>query len=222
MSEKPSIKPLKQPEEDDQEISAQDGANQGAAVPQVDPDLKVLSQSEIDVEHSLIRLKTERLRLEREQLELIKLTNDVGEIKRKNENAQMNRQAAQDALNFERETRISNETYCTHMKGGDSATMMHGGPAQGNNASNYAVIDHTFTTGVRIRLCQRCGKTWFPGDPDYRLAMSWPTRNSPSSGSPSPGLVRVAKNVRLVSEVPHRSIPVVDYGLTEYNFPNAK
>lgn len=184
--------------------------------------VRVKTQGEIDLETSQIRLQTERLKLEREKLELEKLIKDVEDIRRKNEAAKVSRETVQESLDYERNTRISNETYCTHMKGGDSGSMMHGGPAQGNDSSNYAMIQHTLTTGVTFRMCSRCGKTWFPKDPDYRWAMQRPTRNSPSTGSPSPGLVRNIKHVRLISEVPHLKPTEPNYDLPEYHFPNAK
>jgi hypothetical protein len=182
----------------------------------VSQEVRGLTQAEMELEASRIKLETEKLRLEKEKLELEKLIKDVQDIRRKNEEAKVSREAVQDSLDFERNTRIHNETYCTHMKGGDSQTMMNGGPAQGNDSSNYAMIQHTFTSGITFRMCQRCGKTWFPKDPDYKWAMTRPTRNSASTGSPSPGLVRNRKNVRIESEVPHRQpmepqIPTYDY-----------
>ena len=135
------------------------------------------------------------------------MRNDVLDIRREQEAARVSRETVQESLDFAIEKRINDETYCTHMKGGDSQTMMNGGAAQGNDASNYALIQHTLTTGVTFRMCLRCGKTFFPKDPDYRWAMSRPTRNSPSTGCPSPGLNRFPKNVRVVSEVEHRQRP---------------
>jgi len=173
----------------------------------VAPTTRLKSQSEIDAEMTLVRLETEKLRLEKEKLELEKLRNDVLEIRQQQEAERISRENVQESLDFAREKRISDETLCTHMKGGDSQSMMNGGPAQGNDASNYAMFQHTLTTGVTFRMCSRCGKTWFPKDPDYRWAMSRPTRNSPSTGSPSPGLVKNPKLVRVVSEVPHRERP---------------
>lgn len=169
--------------------------------------VRVKSQKEIDAEMTLIRLETEKLRLEKEKLELEKLRNDVLEIRRQQETERVSRETVQESLAFVTEKRIQDETNCTHMKGGDSGSMMNGGPAQGNDASNYAMFQHTLTTGVTFRLCSRCGKTWFPKDPDYRWAMTRPTRNSPSTGSPSPGLVRNPKRVRVKSEVEHRQRP---------------
>src|SRR6266576_6062447 len=169
------------------------------------------SKAEVDAEITLIRLATEKLRLEKEKLELEKLKNDVLEIRQQQETERVSRETVQESLAFQREKRISDETNCTHMKGGDSQTMMNGGPAQGNDSANYALWQHTLTTGVTFRLCSRCGKTWFPKDPDYRWAMQRPTRNSASTGSPSPGLVRNREQVRTKSEVPHRARPVQEY-----------
>lgn len=173
------------------------------------------SRAEIDAEATLVRLEVEKLRLEKEKLELEKLRNDVLEIRRKQEQQRVSRETVQESLNFQMEKRISDETLCTHMKGGDSGSMMNGGPAQGNDTSNYAMFQHTLTSGVTFRLCSRCGKTWFPKDPDYRWAMTRPTRNSPSTGCPSPGLTRNPKHVRVRSEVPHRERPVDIYNYGE-------
>jgi len=169
--------------------------------------VRTKSQAEIDAEMTLVRLETEKLRLEKEKLELEKLRNDVLDIRRQQETERISRETVQESLDFAIEKRIQDETNCTHMKGGDSGSMMNGGPAQGNDASNYAMFQHTLTTGVTFRMCSRCGKTWFPKDPDYRWAMSRPTRNSPSTGSPSPGLVRNPQHVRVKSEVEHRQRP---------------
>lgn len=169
--------------------------------------VRTKSQDEINSEMTLIRLETEKLRLEKEKLELEKLRNDVLEIRRQQETERISRETVQESLGFVTEKRISDETACTHMKGGDSSSMMNGGPAQGNDASNYAFIQHSLTTGVTFRMCLRCGKTYFPKDPDYRWAMTRPTRNSASTGCPSPGLVRNQQHVRMKSEVEHRQRP---------------
>jgi hypothetical protein len=190
------------------------GTNPGGNIPETKPieqlvskEVRTKSQADIDIEMTLIRLETEKLRLEKEKLELEKLRNDVLDIRRQQETERVSRETVQESLNFVTEKRINDETNCTHMKGGDSGSMMNGGPAQGNDASNYAMFQHTLTTGVTFRMCSRCGKTWFPKDPDYRWAMTRPTRNSPSTGSPSPGLVRNHKHVRVRSEVEHRQRP---------------
>jgi hypothetical protein len=168
---------------------------------------RLKSQAELDSEMTLVRLETEKLRLEKEKLELEKLRNDVLKIRTQQETERISRETVQESLDFTIEKRIFDETNCTHMKGGNSESMMNGGPAQGNDASNYALIQHTLTTGVTFRMCLRCGKTYFPKDPDYRWAMTRPTRNSPSTGSPSPGLVKNSSQVRVKSEVEHRQRP---------------
>jgi len=177
----------------------------------VAPSTRLKSQAELDSEMTLIRLETEKLRLEKEKLELEKLRKDVMDIRRKQEEERVSRETVQESLAFDRESRIVNETYCTHMKGGASDTMMNGGPAQGNDTSNYAFMQHTLTTGVTFRLCQRCGKTYFPKDPDYRWAMTRPTKNSASTGCPSPGLVRYPKAIQIRSEIEHRERPKDQY-----------
>jgi hypothetical protein len=200
---------------------------QGAASPKTwatpavpaTPIVKVRSQEDIDSAASLVKLQLEQLRLEKETLELEKLKNDILAIRRDKEAQAVAREAVQESLDFEKNTRMHNETYCTHMKGGDSSQMMHGAPAQGDNTSNFAMWQHTLTTGITFRMCSRCGKTWFPKDPDYNWAMRCPTRNSPSTGSPSPGLVRNPKQVRMVSEVPHRAVPAMNIpDLPDYGF----
>lgn len=170
------------------------------------------SQVELDSEMTWIRLETEKLRLEKEKLELEKLKKDVQDIRRKQEAERMSQETVQDALKFENERQVDHETHCTHMKGGNSETMLGNAPSQGNDSGNYAIIDHTLSTGVRFRMCQRCGKTWFPGDPDYREAMSWPTRNSPSKAAVVAGLVKDWSKVQKTSSLPHRRRPVQDFG----------
>jgi len=91
--------------------------------------VRVKSQGEIDAEMTLIKLETEKLRLEKEKLELEKLRNDVLEIRRQQETERVSRETVQESLAFTIEKRINDETLCTHMKGGDSGSMMNGGPA---------------------------------------------------------------------------------------------
>ena len=178
----------------------------------------VLTQADIDLETSKVRLEAEKLKLKRELLELEKLTADVERLRSERAKSAISHETVEDALSFQRQTDERNQNLCTHMKGGESTQLLHGAPSMGNDSGNYAMIDHTFTHGVRFRMCQRCGKTWFPNDPDYRWAMSRPTRNSASSGCPSPGLVPEANRrkpvekggPRLTSEIPHKVQPQPD------------
>lgn len=179
------------------------------------PVTKSLSQEEIDRETSLVRLQAEKLRLQKEQLELEKLTDDIQKIRAVKAQSAMSSTTVQESLDYMREDMRIHQNLCTHMKGGASEALLHNAPSQGTDSGNYAMIDHTLTTGVRFRMCQRCGKTWFPKDPDYRWAMTRPSKNSPSSGCPSPGLVRNRKStaeggVRLESEIPHEIAPPPD------------
>jgi hypothetical protein len=167
------------------------------------------TQEQLDRETSVLRLQAEQLRLEREQLELKKLRSDIEKIDAEKARHSMSHETVEESLRYGRQDREWHENACTHMKGGSSESLLNGAPSQGQDASNYAMIDHTLTTGVRFRLCQRCGRTWFPKDPDYRWAMSRPSKNSPSTGCPSPGLVRNHKSEaeggpRMTSEIPHK------------------
>src|SRR5208282_4998746 len=78
--------------------------------------LKPKAQAQIDAETTLVRLQLEKLRLEKEKLELEKLTNDVMEIRRKQESQRVSRETVQESLNFAIEKRVDDETNCTHMK----------------------------------------------------------------------------------------------------------
>lgn len=167
--------------------------------------VKTLSAAQIDLETSRVRLMAEKVKVQKEALELEKLLADVEELRNRNSNRIMASETNTDALNQGIEERRQHEEGCTHKKGGSSEDLLHGAISKGIDSSNYAVITHTLSNGVKFRLCQRCGRTWFPKDPDYNEAMSWPTKNSPSD---SCIVVGVSKNLkgappRLTSEIPH-------------------
>ncbi|MGH7744530.1 MAG: hypothetical protein ACREQ5_06885 [Candidatus Dormibacteria bacterium] len=200
-------------------IKAVTMAQQGEELP------KVLTLDEVAREEALVRLQAEKVRLQREQMELEKLQHDIEIIRAEKAKATMSHGTVEEALDYAREDRKWHEENCTHMKGGSSESLLNNAPSQGQDASNYAMIQHTLTTGVTFRMCQRCGRTWFPKDADYRWAMSRPTKNSPSTGCPSPGLVRNRKStaeggVRLESEIPHKVQPmaVPEFGQSNVAF----
>jgi len=165
-----------------------------------------LSQAEIDREASIIRLQSEKLKLKRELLELEKLTSDIETIRADKASLAYAHETVEDSVRFQMESRREHEEACNHRKGGEATTLLGGAPSMGSDGNNYAVIQHTFTSGVIFRMCQRCGRTWFPQDPDYKWAMRLPSRNKASTGSPSPGLTKHPERVRQVSEIAHRSI----------------
>lgn len=181
-----------------------------------------LSADALARKESLIRLQTEELRLERERLTLKKLRRDIELMDAQDAKQSMSHETVEEALKFANDDRRWHEENCTHMKGGSSESLLNNAPSQGQDATNYAMIQHTLTTGVTFRLCQRCGRTWYPKDPDYRWAMSRPTKNSPSTGCPSPGLVRNRKStaeggVRLESEISHRVQPMQQPDFSQAN-----
>ena len=169
-------------------------------------DTKPQLQAEIDREASLIRLQTEKLKLKREMLELEKLTSDIEKIRAEQSVSSYAAETVQESIGFQIQSRTEHEEACNHRKGGEATQLLGGAPSMGSDGNNYAVLQHTLTSGVIFRMCLRCGRTWFPKDPDYKWAMRLPTRNSPSTGCPSPGLTRHPERVRMVSEIPHKPI----------------
>ena len=169
-------------------------------------DAKPQSPSEIELETSKIRLQAEQLKLRRELLELEKLTDDIEQRRAEKAVSAYAAETVQDSINHSIQSRTENEEACNPRKGGEATTLLGGAPSMGSDGNNYAVIQHTFTSGVIFRMCLRCCRTWFPQDPDYKWAMRLPTRNSPSSGCPSPALNKFPKNVRQVSEIPHKPV----------------
>ena len=167
---------------------------------------KIQTQAEIDRETSMLRLQTEKLKLKRELLELEKLTGDIEKSRAEAASSAYAHETVEDSIKFQTDSRREHEEACNHKKGGEAITLLGGAPSMGSDGNNYAVIQHQFTSGVTFRMCLRCARTWFPQDPDYKWAMRLPTRNSPSTGSPSPGLTRHPERVRRVSEIPHKAI----------------
>lgn len=175
--------------------------------------------ADVVIDESSLRIQAEKVKLQKEILELQKLEEDLEvarlnkkklkydseEIDAKRAKRAMSHESVESSIRYQTEDRQRHEEACNHRKGGASESLLGGAPSTGDSAQ-FAMIQHTFTSGVIFRMCLRCGRTWFPQDPDYKWAMSRPTKNSPSSGSPSPGLTRFPENVRRVSEIPHRVI----------------
>lgn len=164
------------------------------------------SQTDIDLETSKLRLQSEQLKLRRELLELEKLTSDIEKLRAEKAVSSYAAETVQESVKFQIQSKTEHEEACNHRKGGEATQLLGGAPSMGSDGNNYAVLQHTLTSGVVFRMCLRCGRTWFPRDPDYKWAMRLPTRNSPSTGSPSPGLTRHPERVRMVSEIPHKQI----------------
>lgn len=168
--------------------------------------VRQMTQEQIDAETSRVRLESEKLKLQRELLELEKLTSDIEGIRVKRANSTMAAESNTESLNHGIADRKNHEEQCTHMKGGASEDLLHGAISRGTDSTNYAMITHTLITGVRFRMCQRCGRTWFPMDPDYKWAMSRPSKNSESGSCSLQGLIRDRSQIRVVSEIPHTNV----------------
>jgi hypothetical protein len=178
----------------------------------VPPAAEVKSPNEFAREESELRVQAEKLRIKRELMEIEKLEYDLMKIKQTQAHEKVTHEQVEAVIADTNRDKENQESACNHMKGGASESFQPGQVVMGNDASNYCMIDHTFSSGVRFRLCQRCGKTWFPKDFDYRWAMSRPSKNTRSIAAGGPALVRNNGPVetggpRMVSEIPHRSQP---------------
>lgn len=182
----------------------------------LEPVAREMSQEDIDRETSKVRLEAEKIKLRKELLELEKLTSDIETIRTQRAKSTMSAESVQDALSHSIEERKNHEEGCTHMKGGASEDLLHGAISRGTDSTNYAFITHVLPWGIRFRMCQRCGRTWFPGDIDYKWAMSRPSKNSASGSCAISGLIRNVKQkiasgeIRTKSEIPHTNVPEAD------------
>jgi hypothetical protein len=169
------------------EAPKQNQQNQQQKAPKVE-----LTESE-KIQLEIQKLQLENLKLEQleKTLNLQDIQARVDERKMKAENvgqkAITNGQSLKDT--FRNQTKAQDR--CNHRKGGNGQAGYVGG--QGDDPQ-YAVMKHTMCNGdVNIR-CMRCGKTWKPpiaddfneredyldAYADYKTALNFPTRNSPS------------------------------------------
>jgi hypothetical protein len=130
-----------------------------------------------------VKREREVLLLEKERLELDKLRRDSYKARMDEERSAMMHETVEESFRIEHEKTAQLQRACNHMKGGPGERLLNQGAGYGDAAGNYAVITHTFNSGITFRMCQRCLKEWWPNDPEYKIAMSWPTKNSPSSGA---------------------------------------
>ena len=180
------------------------------------------TQGQIDREESLLRLQAEKLRVKRELMEIKKLEYDIAKIEQEAQLSQVSHEQVESVIADTKRETEGQQSACNHMKGGASESFQPGQVVMGNDATNYCLIDHTLSSGVRFRLCQRCGKTWFPKDFDYKWAMSRPSKNTRSIAAGGPALVRFRdkdRGPRMESEIPHRSQPQADFDVS--TVPNA-
>jgi hypothetical protein len=132
----------------------------------------------------------ERIRLEREELELEDLRERVGKQRLQREERRQDRIRIQLDMESNEADLRRRQSVCQHKKGGkDQKGLVYG------NDSNYSVIVNTYPTGKREVLCQRCEKLWEEPpallrktDPkayreqmrEFEIAVNFPTDNTPS------------------------------------------
>ena len=127
------------------------------------------TQGQIDREESLLRLQAEKLRVKRELMEIKKLEYDIAKIEQEAQLSQVSHEQVESVIADTKRETEGQQSACNHMKGGASESFQPGQVVMGNDATNYCLIDHTLSSGVRFRLCQRCGKDLVPEG--FRLQM---------------------------------------------------
>ena len=114
------------------------------------------------------------LQYEKERLELEQLRAEVRTLKQKEaveilRKKNQQRQAEITAINEK-----TKQAGCNHKTGGEGLRAL----STGGDDPNYCLAKNQYPWGVMHVLCQRCGKEWKPGDPDYDWAMTAPTKYS--------------------------------------------
>lgn len=140
-----------------------------------------------------LELQEKRLSLRVKQAELVDMEERLAEreLKRANIKAEAYTKGATMAANDA--VKGKHQKRCNHKKGGNGAAGIVGGKG---DSPDYALLVHTFANGDTWVKCLRCHKTWKPpvpsdyeskelfaiADAQYRLALEFPTKNTPSGG----------------------------------------
>jgi hypothetical protein len=155
-----------------------------------------------------MEIEFKKLEIEAKKLELLDIRDRVDERQMKRDNKDQRTRANGVVLDNNLAQRRAAQAQCNHKKGGNGIEGFMSG--QGDDPQ-YAVFKHTFLNGDMWVRCLRCGKWWKPpveasfyfdergrevapkdgkfnkemfeeAQREYRFALAFPTRNSPSSG----------------------------------------
>jgi hypothetical protein len=131
---------------------------------------------EKDMDADQVVAETHKLLLEKEQLELEVLRENVRKMKEsRDRRAASHTQVEADLADFQRNQEMGFKQ-CNHHKGGKDIEGIRGNGTD----SQYSIVRHQLPLGDWMIICLRCHKQWLKGDPEYREALRWPTDNSPS------------------------------------------
>lgn len=146
-----------------------------------------------------IELEAKKLELESKKLQLLEQRANLQDLQERLDERELKRETKRQrslingaTLKSLKSNDEQIQARCTHRKGGEGAAGVIGGMGQ---ASQYAVLKHTFANGDMWIRCLRCGKTWKPpihADfkdneaaylrevADYHAAVNFQTLNVPS------------------------------------------
>jgi len=155
-----------------------------------------MPNKEVKTETETADQKMDELLRRKQELELKKLAREVEQMETEDAHRADASAKAEAELKAGRDSAAARQKVCSHLKGGIGVDGFHGK----GNSSNYAVIKHTYPWGETRVSCQRCGKEWRPGDPDYQQALNFPTDNTSSSSS-----IWVGLDPERVAELQHQN-----------------
>lgn len=141
-----------------------------------------------------LEVEEKLLSIERSKADLEDYKERRDERNMKKENKSMDASTKGQSLKSLAEADRQVQRRCNHKKGGNGLQGVVGGRG---DASQYAVIKHTFCHNDTWVRCLRCGKTWKPplersfktkdefyvAVAEYKMALDFQTHNSPSSSN---------------------------------------
>lgn len=121
-----------------------------------------------------IKEQLDEARLEKEQLELIMLRDQVAAIKAKVDKQRVSHAQVESSIaDFAHQQKMRQDG-CSHRKGG----MDYDGLVRGGNDPMYCVIKHQMPDNEIIVLCTRCQRLWRKKDKDYQEGIRLNTDNT--------------------------------------------
>ena len=157
---------------------------------------KALSSNKEELES--LELEAKKMQLESQRLQLLEQKANLQDLQERLDERELKRETKRQrslingaTLKSLASNDLQVQARCTHRKGGEGAAGVIGGQGQ---ASQYAVLKHTFANGDMWVRCLRCGKTWKPpihrdydkeedyikALTEYHTAVNFQTLNIPS------------------------------------------
>lgn len=139
-----------------------------------------------------VKEELDALKLEKEQLEMELLRNQISEIRGKKQAEQVAHETVEKALAKNLQDKKASQDNCNHRHGGTGMAAVQG---RGDD-SKFALITHRLPLGNIHFRCLRCGKEWdkvldnqgkvksyIPSKTEYEWAMNQPTLSTMSESA---------------------------------------